>query len=203
MVHYYESSAILFEEAVSVVSKSLNGWNSFILWYEHVIDAVIIWMAGNRKDGSRHGLRWHYVSVKQHIYCAKNWSDNCTCFSFILECSLSLLSYVLLCAGFQDISGPPVFPKAGHETGFNPHTSPTLPSWLSQQDLDYYVTKFQRTGFTGGLNYYRNLNLWDPFFYSLVYMFLCVEKLIPRHFHFHDSVQSQRYVLNLIHYFCK
>jgi len=32
-----------------------------------------------------------------------------------------------------------------------------LPSWLSQEDLDYYVAEFTRTGFTGGLNWYRNL----------------------------------------------
>ncbi|RDY10815.1 ephA [Mucuna pruriens] len=61
-----------------------------------------------------------------------------------------------------DLDGPPVFPKAGHGTGFNPYTPDTLPSWLSRQDLAYYVTKFQKTGFTGGLNYYRNLNLnWE------------------------------------------
>jgi len=33
-----------------------------------------------------------------------------------------------------------------------------LPSWLTDADLDYYVTEFQRTGFRGGLNRYRNLD---------------------------------------------
>jgi pimeloyl-ACP methyl ester carboxylesterase len=32
-----------------------------------------------------------------------------------------------------------------------------LPPWLTQDDLDYYVTEFSRTGFTGGLNWYRNM----------------------------------------------
>ncbi len=32
-----------------------------------------------------------------------------------------------------------------------------LPEWLTQDDLDYYVTEFTRTGFTGGLNWYRNM----------------------------------------------
>ena len=32
-----------------------------------------------------------------------------------------------------------------------------LPAWLSSDDLDYYVSEFTRTGFTGGLNWYRNL----------------------------------------------
>jgi pimeloyl-ACP methyl ester carboxylesterase len=32
-----------------------------------------------------------------------------------------------------------------------------LPSWLEQKDLDYYTAEFERTGFTGGLNWYRNM----------------------------------------------
>nr|CAD1816953.1 unnamed protein product [Ananas comosus var. bracteatus] len=37
-----------------------------------------------------------------------------------------------------------------------------LPSWLSEEDLDYYASKFEKTGFTGGMNYYRCLNLnWE------------------------------------------
>jgi pimeloyl-ACP methyl ester carboxylesterase len=31
-----------------------------------------------------------------------------------------------------------------------------LPDWLTQDDLDFYVAEFERTGFTGGLNWYRN-----------------------------------------------
>ena len=31
-----------------------------------------------------------------------------------------------------------------------------LPSWLSQQDLDYVVGQFESAGFRGGVNYYRN-----------------------------------------------
>jgi pimeloyl-ACP methyl ester carboxylesterase len=34
---------------------------------------------------------------------------------------------------------------------------PTLPPWLSEADLDYYAREFSRTGFRGGLNWYRNL----------------------------------------------
>jgi len=33
-----------------------------------------------------------------------------------------------------------------------------LPAWLPEADLDVYVEAFQRTGFRGGLNYYRNLD---------------------------------------------
>ena len=34
----------------------------------------------------------------------------------------------------------------------------TLPGWLSESDLDHYVTEFARTGFTGGINWYRNFD---------------------------------------------
>ncbi|MGH3542104.1 MAG: alpha/beta fold hydrolase, partial [Mycobacterium sp.] len=33
-----------------------------------------------------------------------------------------------------------------------------LPDWISAQELDHYITEFTRTGFTGGLNWYRNLD---------------------------------------------
>lgn len=34
-----------------------------------------------------------------------------------------------------------------------------LPPWLTEKDVDYYATKYEHTGFTGGLNYYRALDL--------------------------------------------
>ncbi|XP_077229222.1 epoxide hydrolase 2-like isoform X2 [Tasmannia lanceolata] len=40
----------------------------------------------------------------------------------------------------------------------------TLPSWLSEDDINYYADKFNKTGFTGGFNYYRNS---DPFSFSV------------------------------------
>jgi pimeloyl-ACP methyl ester carboxylesterase len=36
--------------------------------------------------------------------------------------------------------------------------SPERPSWLSEQELAVYVEAFERTGFTGGLNWYRNID---------------------------------------------
>jgi pimeloyl-ACP methyl ester carboxylesterase len=33
-----------------------------------------------------------------------------------------------------------------------------LPSWLTAADLDYYASEFARTGFRGGLNWYRNID---------------------------------------------
>ena len=33
-----------------------------------------------------------------------------------------------------------------------------LPDWLDQSDLDYVVSEFERSGFRGGVNYYRNFH---------------------------------------------
>jgi len=34
----------------------------------------------------------------------------------------------------------------------------TLPRWLTEADLDFYAGEFTRTGFRGGLNWYRNID---------------------------------------------
>ncbi|HVN29239.1 MAG TPA: alpha/beta hydrolase [Candidatus Binataceae bacterium] len=39
-----------------------------------------------------------------------------------------------------------------------------LPGWLSEADLDFFVEEFERTGLTGGLNRYRNVDRdWEDF----------------------------------------
>ncbi|KAG7967259.1 hypothetical protein I3843_08G091100 [Carya illinoinensis] len=41
-------------------------------------------------------------------------------------------------------------------------TPDSLPSWLPEEDINYYATKFKQTGFTGALNYYRAMRLnWE------------------------------------------
>ena len=52
---------------------------------------------------------------------------------------------------------PPYFPK-GNAFRIHTNASISLPSWLSKEELTYYVTKFDQKGFTGGLNYYRAID---------------------------------------------
>ncbi len=33
-----------------------------------------------------------------------------------------------------------------------------LPPWLTEADVDYYTSEFTRTGFRGGLDWYRNID---------------------------------------------
>ena len=52
----------------------------------------------------------------------------------------------------------PVLP-ASQASFFNSAGDPAvLPAWLSEKDLDIYTAEFQRSGFRGGLNWYRNID---------------------------------------------
>lgn len=55
----------------------------------------------------------------------------------------------------------PCPPCISKELGFSDlatRSPPALPSWLSEEDVNYYASKFSEKGFTGGLNYYRAMN---------------------------------------------
>ncbi|KAM3345220.1 epoxide hydrolase A [Capsicum galapagoense] len=57
--------------------------------------------------------------------------------------------------------GPLYFPK-GKGLEAIPDAPIALSSWLSEEELDYYASKFEQTGFTGGVNYYRALPInWE------------------------------------------
>ncbi|XVE59854.1 hypothetical protein DITRI_Ditri05aG0080400 [Diplodiscus trichospermus] len=52
----------------------------------------------------------------------------------------------------------PIYLTKGKLFGHSADTPITLPSWLSEEEVNYYVTKFHQKGFTGGINYYQNFN---------------------------------------------
>ena len=39
-----------------------------------------------------------------------------------------------------------------------PGAPATLPAWITESDVDFYAAEFRRTGFTGALNWYRNVD---------------------------------------------
>ncbi|OAY27356.1 epoxide hydrolase A [Manihot esculenta] len=56
---------------------------------------------------------------------------------------------------------PPLIPKGIDYKTF-PFLLQSLPSWLTEEDINYYAAKFNQKGFTGGLNYYRCVDLdWE------------------------------------------
>ncbi|KAL8103371.1 epoxide hydrolase 1-like [Apium graveolens] len=57
-------------------------------------------------------------------------------------------------------TGPIFFPKGAKYK--EDSTDSSLPCWMSEEDFDYYATKFEKTGFTGPINYYRAVGLtWE------------------------------------------
>ena len=84
----------------------------------------------------------------------------------------------------------------------------TLPTWLTEADIDFYASEFTRTGFRGGLNWYRNIDRnWEllaawagarvtvPALYiagdrDLVLAFRGMDKLLPALAQFIPSLQQ-------------
>ncbi len=73
----------------------------------------------------------------------------------------------LLYSASGDAPRPPDAGKAGYEVGMVPRQGGflsrmmnpvSLPPWLTDADVDFYVQEFTRTGFRGGLNWYRNID---------------------------------------------
>ena len=65
-----------------------------------------------------------------------------------------------LYAASGDVTEDPNFwEKPGDAKFLDGLPSPmALPSWLTAADLDYFASEFRRTGFRGGLNWYRNFD---------------------------------------------
>jgi pimeloyl-ACP methyl ester carboxylesterase len=51
----------------------------------------------------------------------------------------------------------PIVPPGGGLLDVMPEPE-ALPGWLTEADLDVYVAEFEPSGFTGGLNWYRNID---------------------------------------------
>jgi pimeloyl-ACP methyl ester carboxylesterase len=73
----------------------------------------------------------------------------------------------LLYSASGDAPRPPDAGKPGYEVGMVPRQGgflsrmvnpATLPPWLTDTCVDFYVNEFARTGFRGGLNWYRNID---------------------------------------------
>ena len=50
-----------------------------------------------------------------------------------------------------------MLPREGGWVARKPNP-PALPSWLTEADVDFYTAEYSRTGFRGGLNWYRNID---------------------------------------------
>jgi hypothetical protein len=70
----------------------------------------------------------------------------------------ALRKFLVMAAGETDLTK--LAPKAEDDDLLTSLPYPeTLPKWLSQADLDFYVAEFTASGMRGPLNYYRNHDL--------------------------------------------
>ncbi|WP_213805820.1 alpha/beta hydrolase [Granulicella sp. dw_53] len=70
-----------------------------------------------------------------------------------------------------------------------------LPAWLSDEDLNQYTAQFNKTGFTGGLNWYRNMDRnwellapWDGAKVRVPGLYICGDRDVVGRFLGFDSV---------------
>lgn len=77
-----------------------------------------------------------------------------------IEAEFAKSSELVMKAMLTGRSGKPLkIPKEGFLAFPEAIKTRPLPSWLSEEDINYYASKFEKTGFGGALNYYRNFNL--------------------------------------------
>jgi pimeloyl-ACP methyl ester carboxylesterase len=73
----------------------------------------------------------------------------------------ALKKFLVMGAGGNDLTLLPV--KGPDDDLLSDLPDPdVLPDWLTEEDLDFYTAEFERSGFRGPLNYYRNHDLtWE------------------------------------------
>src|SRR5215469_8534481 len=81
---------------------------------------------------------WNVMPVKPSSNCSTRLRGMCRAY----RQRARMLAMVRRSSGF--LTGMPI-PSA-------------LPSWLNAADVDFYADEFARTGFRGGLNWYRNID---------------------------------------------
>ncbi|MBV8653549.1 MAG: alpha/beta hydrolase, partial [Alphaproteobacteria bacterium] len=73
-----------------------------------------------------------------------------------LEADIRASIVGLLNGGFGNLrSGPPLIPRKGNLIAGVGGRPGAVPDWVTKEDVDFYVAEFTRTGFRGGLNWYR------------------------------------------------
>ena len=80
---------------------------------------------------------------------------------FEADIRTALKKFLVMAGGETDLTTLPA--KGPDDDMFSSLPDPvTLPSWLSEADLDFYTKEFEGSGMRGPLNYYRNHDLtWE------------------------------------------
>ncbi|KAL5999145.1 hypothetical protein ACLOJK_040595 [Asimina triloba] len=78
------------------------------------------------------------------------------------EKSFASYDHLTVMRKFHCITKPDLIAPPGMEIIDFLDIPSTLPAWISEEELQYFASKFQKSGFTGPLNYYRAMDLnWE------------------------------------------
>ncbi len=77
-----------------------------------------------------------------------------------LSADVRLTMRALLYSGSGNAPMPADLLMVPRDGGFLTRAAPVaqLPEWLREEDIDFYAAEFERAGFRGGLNWYRNID---------------------------------------------
>ncbi|XP_043722790.1 epoxide hydrolase A-like [Telopea speciosissima] len=151
---------LLGQDQVFVVA---HDWGAVIAWYfclfrpDRVKAHVSLSVAFNPRNPSAKPIDRMRAALGEDYYMCRFQEPG------DVEDVFARLGTANVLRRFLTIRRPaPVFMPKGKEFGDTPDHQISLPSWLTEEDINYYASKFDAKGFTGGLNYYRALNLnWE------------------------------------------
>jgi pimeloyl-ACP methyl ester carboxylesterase len=77
-----------------------------------------------------------------------------------LDADVRKVMTAMMCARFEEgaLPDPSAFVQDGRGLAERLPEPDGLPAWLTQEELDVFVEAYERTGFTAGLNLYRNFD---------------------------------------------
>lgn len=74
------------------------------------------------------------------------------------EKSFAGYDYYTVMKKFLSITRPDFIAPPGVEVIDFLETPSSLPAWITEEELQYFASKFQKSGFTGPFNYYRAMD---------------------------------------------
>ncbi|GMN21169.1 hypothetical protein TIFTF001_051090 [Ficus carica] len=163
-VHHVVGDLVGLLEQLGLDQVFLVGhdWGAFMAWYfalfrpdkvKALVNLGVAFMPRNPVTKFVDGLRAFYGD---DFYICRFQEPGEIEKDFASEDTMTVLNKLYTSFGLTPLRIP-------KDVGFKAIKVPvTLPSWLSEEYIDYCASKFDQKGFTGGLNYYRALDItWE------------------------------------------
>ncbi|KAM1379997.1 hypothetical protein ACFX2I_021792 [Malus domestica] len=148
------------QEQVFVVA---HDWGAIIAWYlcmfrpDRVKAMVSLSMQFRPRNPQRKFIEMVQAAYGDDYYMCRFQEPG------VIEAEFAQMATPRVIKEFLTYRNPgPAFLPKGKGFGRPTDTPIVLPSWLSEDDVKYYANEFDKTGFTGPVNYYRNLDVnWE------------------------------------------